>query len=85
MPTYKQRRIELTPICQADGTWQCSYAIIEFKQACWRCQEGQLESTFSSSQEAKSAAWKEAKRIVDAFEPYALPPLRPSRLRDMIH
>ncbi|UVT16541.1 MAG: hypothetical protein H8K04_02965 [Nitrospira sp.] len=48
MPTYKQRRIDLDPICQADGTWQCSYTIIEFRQTCWGCQDGHLDGTYST-------------------------------------
>ncbi|UVT16052.1 MAG: hypothetical protein H8K04_00340 [Nitrospira sp.] len=68
MLKYKRRRIKLDPICQTDGTWQCSYTIIEFRQSCYGCQEGHVDGTFSSRQEAKSAAWKEAKQIVDAFD-----------------
>ncbi|UVT17294.1 MAG: hypothetical protein H8K04_07055 [Nitrospira sp.] len=73
MPKYKKRQIDLNPFCQTDGTWQCSYTILEFGQSCWGCQEGHVDGTFSSRREAKSAAWREAKQIIDKFEIGAAP------------
>ncbi|MDI3461895.1 MAG: hypothetical protein OJF50_000716 [Nitrospira sp.] len=64
---YKQRKIEVTPQRQADGTWKCSYRIIEFHATCWRFCTGALEGCFASREMAVAAAVTEAKRIVDRY------------------
>lgn len=68
MPYYKQRKIEITPKRQADGTWQCSYRIIEFHSTCWRFQTGTPDGSFLSRGWAIENALAEAKRIVDALD-----------------
>jgi hypothetical protein len=68
MPYYKRRKIEITPKRQADGTWQCSYRIIEFHSTCWRFQTGSPDSSFLSRGWAIETALAEAKRIVDALD-----------------
>ncbi len=73
MPDYKQHKIELTPKRQPDGTWQCSYRIIEFRSTCWRFHTGSPDVCFVSRESAVSAALTEAKRIVDVLAPSALP------------
>ncbi len=84
MEYYKQRRIDVAPIRQANGTWHCPYMIIESRQTCWGCQTGCPNGTFSSRKEATTAALKEAKRMVDALEPCTLPRTRTRRL-NVIH
>ena len=68
MPDYKKRRIELIPKRRTDGTWQCPYTIIEFRPTCWAYHKGCPDGTFTSRQEAATAALEEAKRIVDSLE-----------------
>jgi len=68
MPYYKQRKIEITSKRQADGTWQCSYRIIEFHSNCWRFHTGSPEGSFLSRGGAIATALTEAKRIVDAVD-----------------
>lgn len=68
MPNYKQRRIELLPKRQDDGTWQCPYRIIEFRQTCWGYYNGCPDGVFLSREAARGAAFDEAKRIVDSLE-----------------
>ncbi|MGZ8375259.1 MAG: hypothetical protein ACXW4A_10125, partial [Nitrospira sp.] len=67
MPYYKHCKIELTPK-RHDGTWNCPYRIIEFRQTSWVYYKGCAEGRFASPGEAEVAAMKEAKRIIDAFE-----------------
>jgi hypothetical protein len=68
MPDYKQRKIEVTPKRKPDGTWQCSYRIIEFHSTCWRFRTGCPDGCFASRETAAAAAVTEAKRIVDALD-----------------
>ena len=68
MPDYKQRKIEITPKRQADGTWQCSYRIIEFHSTCWRFHTGCPDGCFASREMVVAAAVTEAKQIVDALD-----------------
>lgn len=84
MEYYKQRRIDVAPVRQANGTWHCPYMIIESRQTCWGCQTGCLDGNFSSRKEATTAALKEAKRRVDALERFAPPP-KGSRRLNVIH
>jgi hypothetical protein len=68
MLDYKQRKIEVTPKRQADGTWQGSYRIIEFHSTCWRFCTGSSDGCFASREMAAAAAVTEAKLIVDALD-----------------
>ena len=69
MPDYKHRTIELTPRRQADGTWHCSYRVIEFRPTSWGYHSGCVNDGFTSRKEAEAAALDVAKRIVDSLEP----------------
>jgi hypothetical protein len=71
MPYYKHRKIELTPRRQADGTWDCPYRIIEFRQTCWAYHQGRPDGLFASREDATRAALREAKRLVDSLDPHA--------------
>jgi hypothetical protein len=68
MPDYKQRKIELTPNRQRDGTWQCPYRIIEFRSTSWRFHSGSPSGCFAFRETAVVAALTEAKRIVDSLD-----------------
>jgi len=85
MLKYKQRKIDVAPVRQADGTWHCSYIIFEFRQTCWGCQTGSPDGSFSSRREATMAALKEAKHMADALEQFTLPPKRYSRSSRSVH
>lgn len=71
MPDYKNRKIKLAPKKRANGLWQCSYTIIEFRPTCWAYQKGCPDGSFTSRQESATVALEEAKWIVDSLEPPA--------------
>lgn len=68
MPAYKHRTIKLTPKRTGDGTWSCAYRIIEIRSTGWRFHKGHSYGSFGSRDEAETAAFEEAKQIVDALE-----------------
>lgn len=68
MPSYKHRKIELTPRRHDDGTWNCPYRVIEFRVTSWAHYKGCAEGRFASRGEATAAAMKEAKQIIDELE-----------------
>ncbi len=69
MPDYKNRKIKLAPKKRANGLWQCSYTIIEFRPTGWAYQKGCPDGSFTSRQESATVALEEAKWIVDSLEP----------------
>lgn len=79
MPDYKQRKIEVTPKRQPNGTWQCPYRIIEFHSTCWKFHTGSPDGCFATQDLAVSAALTEAKQIVDSLERLA-PSAHPSTM-----
>jgi hypothetical protein len=68
MPYYLERKIELTPRPQTDGTWVCAFRIIEFRPTSWGYLSGCADGSYTSREEAAAAALAAAKRIVDSLE-----------------
>ncbi len=57
---YKERKINLTPIQQVDGTWVCRYIIIEHGP-----HEECVQQNFPSREAAELAALQTAKSLID--------------------